>query len=254
MRAWQVKFGTMAWLLALLLVAKADTTVSAGKKPGPSLEVQAEYVEMSHEALTELLFLYNPTEVDATELRSKVQDLVKAGRAKVLETQFVHTRDGAKSLAEAGPQRAWPRDFPPPTFTVVHPPGKPGSFSPNHLTALAALVTPPTPTGFDRWQQGSQLEVEPVKIPGKEVVILDLTGTLTWQLKDTAWTEWVDPFGSRSTHLTPKFYTLRFQARLGLKSGQYGVAAALSPKDSRGDPDLNRKVLVFVKATLLRAK
>src|SRR5687768_7665363 len=40
------------------------------------VQVQVEYVEMSHEALTKLLFLAKPASADATKLRQQVQEMV----------------------------------------------------------------------------------------------------------------------------------------------------------------------------------
>jgi hypothetical protein len=49
----------------------------------------------------------------------------------------------------------------------------------------------------------------------------------------------------------PKFYTLRLNTQLTLTDGHYLLAAALSPKNKDGKVDFTRKLMVFVKATII---
>ena len=50
------------------------------------IRVQVEFVELSHEALTKLLFLSKPTRSNATDLRKQVQEMVSKDEAKLGST------------------------------------------------------------------------------------------------------------------------------------------------------------------------
>lgn len=239
---------------------------SAGEEDGPDpfdpdvdkpkmVQVMVECIEMPHEVLTDLLFENRPASADATELRRRVQGLVKEGTAKVLETQVMTARSGNKSLAESIREQIWPTEVEPPYVPErVVAPGNDEAMGVQQVKALSALVTPPTPTSFETTEVGSTLEIEPTIGADGKLVDLRFAPNLLWHEGNTVWQERTDSLGNKFTIEMPDFYTIRMDTSLTLISGQYAMAGTLSPKDAAGKADLSRKVMVFVKADILVVK
>jgi hypothetical protein len=75
-----------------------------------------------------------------------------------------------------------------------------------------------------------------------------------WHTGSVTWHEGKDQLGNPFHVRMPDFYTLRLNTALTLVSGQYALAGALSPKDDKGETDMTRKVMVFVKCDVLVVK
>ena len=120
--------------------------------------VQVEYVELSHETLTDLLFLADPPSADATPLRKQVQELVKKGEAKVMETMILDARSGEKALAESINEFIYPTEYEPPEIpTKVSVPERPDGLNPDEMKLLRMMRTPATPTSFETRNLGTTL-------------------------------------------------------------------------------------------------
>jgi hypothetical protein len=52
----------------------------------------------------------------------------------------------------------------------------------------------------------------------------------------------------------PDIYTMRLITAIVCITGQYMLVGAVSPKDAKGEVDLTRKVMVFVKCDVLAGK
>jgi hypothetical protein len=213
------------------------------------IRVQVEYVELSHETLTDLLFLADPPSADATPLRKQVQELVKKGEAKVIETMICNARSGEKALAESINEFIYPTEYEPLTL--------PGSFEKSPLTDaqdLEKLLNFATPTSFETRNLGTTLEIEPTSGADDKIIDLRLAPDMVWHTGETVWLERKDSLGNISKIQMPKIYSLRNTTALTCKEGQYVLAAALSPKDGEGTTDPSRKVMVFVKCDILVVK
>lgn len=213
------------------------------------IRVQVEYVELSHETLTDLLFLADPPSADATPLRKQVQELVKKGEAKVMETMICNARSGEKALAESINEFIYPTEYEPLTL--------PGSFVGSALTdaqTFEKLFNFATPTSFETRNLGTTFEIEPTSGADDKVIDLRLAPDMVWHTGETVWLERKDSLGNISKIQMPKIYSLRTTTALTCKEGQYVFAAALSPKDGEGTTDPSRKVMVFVKCDILVVK
>ncbi|MEO5913097.1 MAG: hypothetical protein ABIS50_02615 [Luteolibacter sp.] len=216
------------------------------------LQVQVEFVEMSHEALTKLLFLVEPKSSDATALRKQVQEMVAGKDAKVIETQLVSARNGQKATSESVAEVIYPTEYEPPEL-----PGNFGSPGPSSAPVTSGATNLPsgpstlTPTAFDTRNCGSTLETEATLSPDEKSVNLRLVPELVWHTGNTSWLDLKDSLGNDSKVQMPNFYTLRFNTVLSCVNGRYLMAAVLSPKDEKGVPDMSRKVMVFVKCDVL---
>lgn len=219
------------------------------------IRVQVEYVELSHETLTDLLFLADPPSADATPLRKQVQELVKKGEAKVIETMVLNARSGEKALTESINEFIYPTEYEPPEL--------PGSFgsskgsenlSLNDVEILEKLFSFATPTSFETRNLGTTLEIEPTSGADDQYIDLRFAPDMVWHTGETVWVERKDSLGNIAKIQMPKIYSLRTTTALTCKEGQYVLAAALSPKDGEGTTDPSRKVMVFVKCDILLVK
>lgn len=74
------------------------------------IRVQAEFIDVSHEQLTELLFGEKPPANDV-ELRKQVAQLVKDGKATILETMICTGRSGQRAQSESIEEVIYPTEY-----------------------------------------------------------------------------------------------------------------------------------------------
>lgn len=213
------------------------------------VQVQVEFVDMSHEALTKLLFLAKPDTSDATDLRKQVQDMVSKNEAKVLETQIVIARTGQKASSESIHEFIYPTEYEPPKF-----PDHAGSDAGNAPKNPPEWSPGPTPTAYETRNLGGSLEIEPTIDNDNRYIDLRFIPELLWHTGDVTWHEGKDPHGNPFKVAMPDIYTLRLNTALTCISGQYTLAGVVSPKDAKGETDMTRKVMVFVKCDVLVVK
>lgn len=213
------------------------------------VQVQVEYVEMSHEALTKLLFLAKPKSSDATKLREQVQGMVSKNEATVLETQIAIARSGQKATSESIHEFIYPTEYAPPQF-----PAHSGSDAGNAPKNFPEWSPGPTPTSFETRNLGGTLEIEPTIGEDYRIIDLRFVPELVWHTGNVTWQDGKDKFGNPFRVEMPDFYTLRLNTALMTINGQYTLAGVVSPKNDKGDTDMTRKVMVFVKCDVLVVK
>ena len=208
------------------------------------VRVQMELIELSHKALTKLLFLDSPQSADATPLRKHLQELVAKNDARVLDTQIIVARSGQKATSESLHEFIYPTEYEPPGL----PCGNSGNIGKNE-TASSSM-----PTAFQTRNLGSNIEIEPTFDSDENIIDLRLTSELVWHTGDTVWGEGKDALGMPFRISMPDIYTMRLKTAITCIKGQYTLVGTVSPKDAKGDPDLTRKVMVFVKCDILTVK
>ncbi|WP_035611513.1 hypothetical protein [Haloferula sp. BvORR071] len=241
---------------------KPPQPAEAAKDPaGPAAEgpkvvqVQVEMIEVSHEALTGLLFMRPKGSADATPLRQEIQEMVKTGKAKILETQIVTGRSGEKCSVESIQELIYPKEYEPAEIpNNLTLPEKVGEVNPEIAKALAGLVTPHNPSAFESRNVGSTLEIEPTTDATGKLIDLRFAPNLVWHTGNTIWQERKDVLGNELKIEEPEFYSLRATTALTMKDGAYSLAAVLSPKDQEGHADMERKVMMFVKCDVLSVR
>ncbi len=220
-----------------------DPDINAPKQ----VQVQVEFVEMSHESLTKLLFLAKPTSADATKLREQVQELVAKGEAKVLETQIIVAKSGQKATTDAIHEFIYPTEYEPPCIPPTEETTAP-------TVPNASPLFPGAPTAFETRNVGSSLEIEPTIGLNNKLIDLHFAPKLVWHTGNTVWHEGKDASGNLFKTAMPDFYILRPKTSLTCISGQYTLAGAASPKNDKGETDMSRKVMIFVKCDVLVVK
>jgi hypothetical protein len=207
------------------------------------IQVQVEYIEVSLEALSDLMFLRDP-KGDATGLRKEVQELIQKGEGTVKETMIVASRPGQKSSTES-------------IHEVIHPTEyEPGEVS-NDVTlekgaTPKTVMTPPTPTAFDMQPTGSVLEVEATLGEDAQVIELRLAPQIVEHVGNTKWLTVKDEIGNENHILMADFYTLGISTGMVMRDGDYAFMGTLTPHGEGRKPDYSRKLMVFVKADVVQ--
>jgi hypothetical protein len=212
------------------------------------VQTQVEFVEMSHEALTKLLFFAKPKSADATELRKQVQDMVAKNEAKVLETQIVISRSGHKSTSESIHEFIYPTEFDPASVELKMK----DTLDKAMLSGFP--FNPATPTAFETRNIGSTLEVEPTLGEDNRIIDLRFLPEISCHTGNTVWHEGKDTNGNPFKIAMPDFHILRLNTAITCINGQYTLAGVVSPKDDKGETDMTRKVMIFVKCDVLSVK
>lgn len=210
-----------------------------------SLRIQLEYIELSHEALTRLLFLAEPKTSDARPLREKLQEMVGKNEAKVLETQFAVGTSGQKFTAESILEFIYPTEYEPPSLPCG---GQPKDSS--HEDQITSMM----PTAFDTRNTGSTFEVEPTAIQDGKLINVRMVAELVCHTGNNTWLEHKDNIGNNHKVQMPDFNTLRLSTSVTCVNGQYTLVGVLSPKNDKGDVDMTRKVVMLLKCDVLAVK
>lgn len=210
------------------------------------VRVQIEFVEVPHETLTKLLFLAKPTSSDDTKLRQQVQEMVSKNEAKVLETQFVVAKSGQKATTEAIHEFIYPTEYEPPMTEEER--------KKLDISRASFPYNPATPTAFDTRNVGSTLEIEPTIGENNKLIDVRFIPELIWHTGNTVWHEGKDSAGNPFKTAMPDFYAVRLNTSLTCVTGKYTLAGVISPKDDKGEADMSRKVMVFVKCDVLVVK
>ena len=219
-----------------------DPTINAPKL----VRVQVEFVEMAHKDLTRLMMDEKSEKADATELRMKVQDMVDEDKAKVIETQIVVGRSGQKQTAESIHEFIYPVEYEPINFKPPQDGDDKAILQPSSLP-----FNPAMPSSFQTKNVGSILEVEPTIGEQNKIIDLRFLPELIWHTGDTVWNERKDDMGNVYKVAMPDFYKLSINTSITCITGQYTMAGVVSPKDSKGEVDTDRKVMIFVKCNVL---
>ncbi|MCP5547535.1 MAG: hypothetical protein H7A50_09195 [Akkermansiaceae bacterium] len=212
------------------------------------VRVVAEFIEVSHEQFTELMFGEKPAAND-TELRKQVAQLVKDGKAGIVETMMCLARSGQKATSESIEEFIYPTEYEPAELpSDIHFKSK--EDEEKARSARRDFATGPTPTAFETRNLGSTLEIEPTLSEDDMIIDLRFVPEIVYHVGNTVWAEWKDERGSAPVQM-PTMYTLRLNTSATLAPGKPMLMAALSPKDEKGHPDFKRKLMVFVRADVV---
>lgn len=211
------------------------------------IRVQVEFIEVSHEQLTELLFAPK-VPANGTELRKQLAQLVKDGKAGIVETLLCTARSGQKATTESIEEFIYPTEYEPAELPAE--PSKDKDKDDKTKTTRRDPAIGPLPTAFETRNLGSTLEIEPTLSEDNKIIDLRFVPEIVYHVGNTVWAEWKGEHGNSPVQM-PTFYTLRVNTSVTLADGQSMLVAALSPKNKDGVPDFTRKLMVFVKADVI---
>lgn len=240
--------------LALGTVARAETGTPEYDPLGEfnnlpkQIRVQVEFIEVSHEQLTGLMFGPKASANDV-ELRQQVAQLVKDGKANIVETLLCIAKSGHKATTESIEEMIYPTEYEP-----AQMPEKPEAKTKEEADKTKAeprdFATGPIPCAWETRHVGSTLEIEPTLLDDNTTIDLRFVPEIVYHAGNTVWAEWKDAHGNAPVQM-PTFYTVRLNTSVNLGVGQYLMVAALSPKNKDGATDFSRKLMIFVKADVL---
>lgn len=217
------------------------------------IRVQVEFIDVSHEQFTELMFGDKPAAND-TELRKQLTQLVKDGKANIAETMLCIARSGQKATSESIEEFIYPTEYEPATGPTETPAAdKEAKDKPSTEPAKEPAPDPaigPTPTAFETRNVGSTLEIEPTLSEDNRIVDLRFVPEIVYHVGNVTWAEWKGEHGNTPVQM-PTFYTVRLNTSVTLAAGEPMMVGALSPKNQAGQTDSTRKMMVFVRADVL---
>jgi hypothetical protein len=144
------------------------------------IRVQVEYIDVSHEQLTELLFGEKPPANDV-ELRKQLGQLVKDGKASIMETMLCIARSGHKAKTESIEELIYPTEYEPAQLPNMIPSDEKDETKKKPVTRSDSAIGP-TPTAFESRNVGSTLEIEPVVSHDKKIIDLTLLSEIVFHV------------------------------------------------------------------------
>lgn len=163
----------------------------------------------------------------------------------MIETQIALARPGQKATTESIEEFIYPTEYEPAEL-------------PKEINVIEGGVKAeldgrefaigPTPTAFETRNLGSTLEIEPDH--QGDLVEVKFAPELVYHVKNIVWSEWKGKLGESPIQM-PVIYSMRTSGQVTVRSGNYRLAAALSPRGKDGHPDFERKVMIFVRADVL---
>ena len=211
------------------------------------IRVMVEFIEVTHERFTELMFGDKPAAND-TELRKRLAELIKDGKASIMETMLSTVQDGQKATTSSAEEFIYPTEYEPAELPIEAP-AKEGE-APKIVSERILDAVGPTPTAFETRNLGSTLEIHPTASADGKSIGLRIVPEIVHHTGNTVWAEWKGKHGNSPIQM-PQFYTLRFNTAVTVVGGRHTLLAALSPKDEKGFTDSSRKIMVFVKADVV---
>jgi hypothetical protein len=213
------------------------------------VQVQVEFIELSHELLSDLLYMRTPTD-NATALRTEVQELVRAGRATVVETMVCSALPGRNAVAESVREHLYPTEY--------ELPGLPneikvafGERGDDWAKVLSQLMTPPTPTAFETRHAGSTFGFIPDLSADQRWIDLRVAPELVALTGKSTWQRTKDSLGNENRIEMPLFFTNRLSTSVTAHDNWYVFGGVLSPRGDDGEVDFSRKLMVFLKCDVV---
>lgn len=249
MRFYQLWFATSCITIFQAQAEIADVDPFANGADAPKqIRVIVEFVEVSQEQLSELMFGKDAPSND-TVLRKRVGELLKNDKASVAETLMSVTTEGKKASSESTTEYIYPTEYEPaelPLEKVAEANEDPKA----EKEHSAEFALGPTPTAFETRNLGGMLEIEPKLPAGSSIIELRMLAELVYHVGNEVWAEWKGHYGNSPIQM-PKFYKIGVNTTVYLVPEKPMMVAAVSPKDKEGNPDPARKLMVFVRADLV---
>lgn len=216
------------------------------------IRVQLEFIEVPHELFTSLMFAASAPPRDG-ELRKQLAQLIKDGKASVLETMVCASRSGMKGNVDSNEELIYPTEYEPAQLAIEQTGTATtgdGGQVPTKVH-VRDLTTGPTPTAFETRLVGASLEVTPtLNADGKRIDFI-LNSEMVSHVGQQIWSEWKGETGNTPIQM-PTFYKIGINTTAATEDGQFLMIGAMSPKSEKGHIDTQRKLMVFLKADVIR--
>lgn len=201
------------------------------------IRVQMELVEVTQENYDALLF-GRELKVDATPLRKELQEWIKQGKAKIVETTMCVSMSGQKAKTESIDEYIYPTEYEP-AATIENKEG-------GKTTYEVA-----TPAAFETRNLGTTCEFDPMLDSGGKFIHFRYDFAVVWLTGESIWSSRKDSLNNIEEMKMPRIYSVKSKGELALLNGKYAFASVLTPRDAQGRADGSRKLLLFMKGDVL---
>ncbi|MFT5905366.1 MAG: Flp pilus assembly secretin CpaC [Cryomorphaceae bacterium] len=197
-----------------------------------TIRIYVEYFEVSTIELAEIMSIPRRGN-DDTKMRADLLTKAKAGKVSILESQTLVTRSGERATTESITEFIYPTEY-----EISDPIENEKKNSPPTIVV---------PTAFESRNLGATLEVEPTLGEDGKTIDITFKPEICYHVGDTIWGK-----EANVTYKMPTIYTLRVNTSCTLTNGKFHFTNALTPKNDKGEADPSKKILVFVKADILK--
>ncbi len=213
-----------------------ESLIDMNTRSARLIRFYVEYYEVSSLELAEIMSTPKNTEND-TKMRASFLAKAKEGKATLLESQTIVSRSGERATSESITEYIYPTEYD--TFNPVADENKDAPKVPN------AVI----PTAFETRNLGATLEVEPILGEDGKTIDITFKPEICYLVGESNWGKGPN---AEVTYKLPTIYTLRINTSFTLSTGGFHFVSALTPKDDKGKADTSKKILVFVKADILK--
>lgn len=222
--------------LICALLATAATATAAE----PNIRVCAQLIEVSHPDLTEILAAKDSS---GPALHRAATTLIRSGEAKLIDSSIIAGISKKTATVESVQNRIYPTE----QEGHYHLPGSSGPrFYPRFgVGMLRAMV----PADWNTRNVGMTFEMEPDWDEDQQRIRLRMAPEWVGLGGLVNWVDCVDQWGDGSCR-RPSFTSLESDACQSLVPGQFAFVAVLTPQGTLSAPQLDRKVLLFVRADI----
>lgn len=241
-------------LLLASFATMAEVDPSSGvsgdaSKPAAAVVMRHVRVQVSFYALGsgKLSAVMNPPAGTTTSAYDRIQSLVAAEDAKLVNMTLLSCQSGERATCESFREIIYPTEIDPDDHLPPTVGGGLGSPLPLPLRPYTA-----TPTAFETRNVGETLQIEPSFTgPSGQPINLRVVHEMITHARNTVWMKYRDQWGTANTSF-PEFDTQRTVSNLTLSNHQTQFLNSYTPNRPDGKPDRSRKIIVFVKLSEVR--
>lgn len=197
------------------------------------IRVEFDIIELPHDSLRKLT-----SGKTKTSLHTSVQRLVLEKKAKRINTSLCRVNSGKKCIVESVREFIFPTEYQPPSLS-----GKTEHESSSFRGNL-------TPTAFETRNLGEMITVTATIKKNGTTIKVEPEYEVTTLVKILTLFSHTDQWGQADI-IMPEFASTIINHSVNLENGKAILYSAYTPLDKNGKPDTERKVLVFIKATII---
>lgn len=229
--------------IPIALAALIAGFASAGESEPIQARICVQLIEVPHPVLTELLA---GAEKNGSVLHDRALAFSKDGKAKLVDTAMVVSGNGRRAMIESIAEWIYPTEYNPTCVGLFGPPPQDTKSRRRPLRPELLYYA------YETRNVGTTLEIEPTL--SEDGQIIDLRFVPEWVRLDRLDTvmEHHDKWGEASLRM-PVFETWRTNTAVTLMAGKFELVSVITPKPQQPAPAVTRKLLVFVRADVIRA-
>jgi hypothetical protein len=218
--------------------------VSAVPGESEAIRVAVQFIEANHPSVIRVL---ESEDQSGGSIRERLLAQSADAGTRVLETCVVTTRSGERAYAQSLLEVIYPTEYDVEQFRFQTP----GETPPLPVFPRYVRPTDFMLAAYETRNTGVSLEVSPSLHADGRGVSLQLDAEIVRLLRNELWHEHNDEWGSAPI-VMPIFETWRSGKNVLLRDGTFELVGMLTPRVQPRPPALEKRVLVFVRADVVR--